>query len=78
MLDFLHWSAALLALLALGLWFWSAHPIGRLKRPIRRIAICAAVISALIQAGTPASPVSASDIVLWASAAPSGSVSPIG
>jgi hypothetical protein len=72
---FLQWSAAFFALLGLALWFWSAHSIARFKRPIRRIAICAAVVSALIQAATPAAPAPLPDVVLWASVAP---VLPIG
>ncbi|HKX09549.1 MAG TPA: hypothetical protein VJN67_15215 [Stellaceae bacterium] len=74
MLEFLHWSAALFALLGLALWFWSAHSIGRFKRPMRRVAICAAVASALIQAETPTPPTQSSNVELWASAA---TVSPI-
>lgn len=77
MFEFLHWSAALLALLGLALWFWSARSVGRFKRPMRRIAICAAVASALIQAGTPTPPTLSSNVELWASAAPSASVAPI-
>jgi hypothetical protein len=72
---FLQWSAALFALFGLALWFWSAHSIARFKRPMRRVAICAAVVSALIQAGTPAAPAPLPNVVLFASAA---SVSPIG
>ncbi len=86
--DLLHWSAALLALLGLLLWFWSGglqvpqttagpHPVARLKRQIRRVAIFAAVISALLQAGMPAPRTHLSNIELWASAAPAD-VSPIG
>ena len=74
MLEFLHWTAALFALLGLALWFWSAHSIGRFKRPMRCIAICAAVASALIQAETPTPPTQLSNVELWASAA---TVSPI-
>ena len=75
MFVFLQWSAALFAMLGLALWFWSAHPFARFKRPVRRVAICAAVVSALIQAGTPAAPAPSPDVVLWASIAP---ISPIG
>ncbi|HXP77858.1 MAG TPA: hypothetical protein VN823_27230 [Stellaceae bacterium] len=87
MLDFLHWSAALLAVLGFFLWLWSggirvpqtaasAHSAARLKRRIGRVAIFAAVISALLQAaGASASTTQLEDIVLWASAAPPGGVS---
>lgn len=74
MFEFLHWSAALFAVLGLGLWFWSAHSVARLKRPMRRIAICAAIASALIQAATPTPPTLSSNVELWAFAA---TVSPI-
>ena len=73
--EFLQWSSVLFALLGLALWIWSAHSIGRYKRPMRRLAICAAVVSALIQAGTPASPATLPHVVLFASAA---SVAPLG
>lgn len=86
MLDFLHWSAALLALVGLSLWFWSggirlpqaadgAHVVALRRRQIRRFAIGAAVVSALLQAASAsAAPPTEllQDIELWASAAPSG------
>jgi len=80
MLDFLHWSAALLALVALALWFWSgvpsAEPAIRRKRRIGRIAIFAAVVSALLQAaGGSTSTVQLPDIERWASAAPPAEIS---
>ncbi len=79
--DLLHWSAALLALLGLVLWVGSGgmqvpqttagpHPLTQLKRQIRRVAIFAAVVSALLQAGMPAPRTQLSDIELWASTAP--------
>lgn len=78
--DLLQWCSALLALLGLFLWLWSAgmpkiatgaHPIARLKRQIRRVAICAALVSAVLQAaGTPTSTTERHDFELWALAAP--------
>ena len=71
MLDFVHWSAALLALIGLGLWFWSGHFVVRRQRQIRRVAICAAVVSALLQAAGASAPATErQDVELWASAAP--------
>jgi len=80
MLDFLQWSAALLALVALCLWFWSgvpsAEPTIRRKRRIGRIAIFAAVVSALLQAaGASASTTQLEEVELWASAAASADFS---
>ncbi len=86
--DVLPWSSARLALLGLFLWFWSGgiqvpetaaapHPVARLKRQIRRAAIFAAVVSALLQAVMPASHTQLSNIELWASAAPPISGLPI-
>jgi len=89
MLDFVHWSAALLALIGLGLWFWSGrigvpktatggHFEARRKRQIGRVAICAAVVSALLQAAGASAPATErQDVELWASAAPAN-VSPVG
>ena len=86
MLDFLHWSAALVALLGLFLWLWSvgirvpetavaAQSVARRKRQIGRVAICAAVISALLQAASSsASSTQLQGIELWASSGPSGDV----
>ncbi len=79
--DLLQWSSALLALLGLFLWIWSGgmqvpqtsagpHPVTRLKRQIRRVAIFAAVASALLQAGMPAPRTHLSNIELWAQAVP--------
>jgi hypothetical protein len=75
MLDFLQWSAALLALVALCLWFWSgapsAEPAIRRKRQIGRVAIFAAVVAALLQAaGASASITQLEEVEVWASAAP--------
>ncbi|MGH7124093.1 MAG: hypothetical protein ACREFI_06950 [Stellaceae bacterium] len=90
MLDIVHWSAALLALIGLFLWFWSAgihvpqtaegtHVADRRKRQIRRAAICAATVSALLQAAaTSAAPAQLNaNVELWASTAPAH-ISPIG
>ncbi|HXP72879.1 MAG TPA: hypothetical protein VN823_01940 [Stellaceae bacterium] len=69
--DFLHLSAALLALLGLFLWFWSGGiQAARLKRQIRRVAIFAALASALLQAAGSAQATENPDVELWASAAP--------
>jgi hypothetical protein len=83
MLDFVQLSAALLALIGLCLWFWSSrlgvsqgveggHQTMALhKRRIRQVAICAAVISALLQAAAAAAPAKElEDVELWASTAP--------
>ncbi len=80
MLDVVHVSAALLAVIGLLLWFWSGRigvsPAGdggimaRRKRQIRRVAICAAVVSALLQAAVSAPAKERPDVDLWASAAP--------
>jgi len=87
MLDFLHWSAAVLALAGLSLWFVSlgiplpqtaesVHSLARRKRRLGRVAIFAAVISALLQAaGASASTFQLPDIELWASAAPPADIS---
>ncbi len=85
MLDFVPWSAAVLALLGFSLWIWSGgmrvpqvaagpHPLARLKRQVRRAAIFATVASALLQAGLPASPIQSGNIELWASAAPAAPI----
>jgi hypothetical protein len=86
--DLLQWTSVLLALLGLFLWFWSGglpvpqaaasgHPIARLKRQIRRVAIFAALVSAVLQAaGTPTSTTQRHDFELWALTAPAP-VSPI-
>ena len=77
--DFLHWSSALLAVLGLFLWMWSglraapaaagAHHWARRKRQLARLAIFAAVVSALLQAvGGPVQRTELRDIELWASA----------
>jgi uncharacterized membrane protein len=77
--DFLHWSAALLAVLGLFLWLWSgtgvpqpaahAQSWARRKRQLARVAIFAAVVSALLQAvGGPVQRTELQDIELWASA----------
>jgi hypothetical protein len=88
MLDFVHWSAALLAFIGLVLWFWSGrigvpktassgHFMARRQRQIRRVAICAAVISALLQAASASAPATErQDVELWASTAPAD-VSPV-
>jgi hypothetical protein len=85
--DLLHWSAALLALLGLFLWFWSggirvpqsevgAQSVARRKQQLGRAAIFAAVISALLQAAVAsASTTQLQEIVLWASATPATVVS---
>jgi hypothetical protein len=85
--DLLHWSAALLALLGLFLWFWSggirvpqsaesAQYVARRKRQLGRVAIFAAVVSALLQAAVAsASTTQLKEIVLWASATPAAIVS---
>jgi hypothetical protein len=89
MLDFVHWSAALLALIGLFLWFWSGrigvshaaadggNLIARRKRQIRRVAICAAVVSALLQAAGASPATERQGVDLWASAAPAA-VTPVG
>jgi len=82
MLDFLQWSAALLALAALSLWFWSgvpsAEPAIRRKRQIGRIAIFAAVVSALLQAaGGSTSTVQGPNVERWASSAPADISAPV-
>ena len=77
--DFLHWSSALLAMLGLFLWMWSglrtapaaagAQSWARRKRQLARLAIFAAVVSALLQAvGGPVQRTELRDIELWASA----------
>jgi hypothetical protein len=72
--DFLHLSAAFLAVLGLFLWLWSgigSAPAAatRRKRQVARLAIFAAVVSALLQAvGGPAQRTELQDIELWASA----------
>lgn len=76
--DLLQWTSALLALVGLLLWFWSAHPVVPFKRQIRRVAIFAALVSALLQVGIPASRTQLSHIVLWASATSPASAAPIG
>ena len=74
--DFLHLSAAFLAVLGLFLWLWSGigsapAAAARRKRQLARLAIFAAVASALLQAvGGPAQRTELQDIELWASAAP--------
>jgi hypothetical protein len=75
--DFLHLSAAFLAVLGLFLWLWSgvgsapAAARARRKRQLARLAIFAAAVSALLQAvGGPAARTQLEDIELWASAAP--------
>jgi hypothetical protein len=80
--DILHWSATLLALMGLILWFWSArirvpqmaataHAAGRRKRQLGRVAVIAAVISALLQAASAsASPQENPEVWLEASAGP--------
>lgn len=69
--DFLHLSAALLALLGLFLWFWSGGvQVAPLKRQIRRVAIFAALASALLQAVGSAQATNNPYIELWASATP--------
>src|SRR5256885_11618005 len=80
MLDFLQWSAALLALAALCLWFWSgapsAEPAIRRKRQIGRVAIFAAVVAALLQAaGASASMTQLKEVEVWASAGPTTELS---
>ncbi len=87
--DLVQWTSALLALIGFFLWFWSGgltvpqaaagvHPVARLKRQIRRVAIFAALISAVLQAaGAPGAATQRLDFELWASAAPAV-VSPIG
>ena len=84
--DFLHLSSALLALLGLFLWLWSmgipvpqaaasAQSLARRKRQLGRVAIFAAVVSALLQAaGGPTARTQLQDIELWASAAPAADV----
>jgi hypothetical protein len=77
--DFLHLSAAFLAVLGLFLWLWSGVGVrqaeastrswARRKRQLARLAIFAAVVSALLQAvGGPAQRTELQDIELWASA----------
>jgi len=78
--DFLHWSAALLAMVGLFLWLWSGirvpepterAPFLARRKQLGRIAIFAAVISALLQAvGGTSVRTQLRDIELWASAAP--------
>ena len=79
MLDVLQWSSVLLALLGLFLWLWSggmrvpqaaagAHQVVRLKRQIRRVAISAAIASALLQAAGASASTERLDVQLWASA----------
>jgi hypothetical protein len=82
MLDFLHWSAALLAVLGFFLWLWSVgirvpetaaggQSVARRKRQIGRVAIFAAVVSALLQAASAsASSTQLQEVELWASAGP--------
>jgi uncharacterized membrane protein len=83
--DFLHLSAAFLAVLGLFLWLWSGVGVrqveastrswARRKRQLARLAIFAAVVSALLQAvGGPAARTQLEDIELWASAAPTASL----
>lgn len=76
--DLLQWTSALLALVGLLLWFWSAHPVAPFKRQIRRAAIFAALVSALLQVGIPASRTQLNHIVLWASLTSPVAASPIG
>lgn len=78
MSDLLHWTSALLALLGLTFWFWSGGlRMPQLKRQIQRVAIVAALTSAVLQAvGPPDLTMGSSDAELWASAAPA-SLSPI-
>ena len=64
--DLMQWSSVVLALLGLFLWLWSAHPMVGPKRPVRRAAIIAAVVSALLQAGLPAPRTHLSNIEHWA------------
>jgi len=70
--DLVQWSSALLALLGLVSWFWAAGmQMPRLKRQLRRVALCAALASALLQAAeASASTAGSRDVELWASAAP--------
>ena len=80
MLDILQWSAALLALVGLCLWFWSgvpsAEPAIRRRRQIGRVAIAAAVVSALLQAvGGSTSTVQLPDDERWAFSAPPADIS---
>ena len=80
MLDVVHVSSALLAVIGLLLWFWSGRigvsaagddgVMARRKRQIRRVAICAAVVSALLQASVSGPATDFQDVELWASAAP--------
>jgi hypothetical protein len=84
--DFLHWSAALLAVLGLGLWLWSGIRVPKraasvlsqahLKQHIGRVAIFAAVVSALLQAvgGSPP-PTQYADYWLLVSVTPPADVS---
>ncbi len=78
--DFVHWSAALLALYGLLMWTCSvgirvpqtadsAPSRARLKRHTGRVALFAAVISALLQAaGGPAARTQVENVDIWASA----------
>jgi hypothetical protein len=70
MLDLLQLTSVLLASLGLILWLWSAHALVPLKRPLRRAAIFAAIVSALLQAGLPAPRTQLRHIQLWASLVP--------
>ena len=85
--DFVHWSAALLALYGLLMWTCSvgirmprtadsAPSRARLKRHTSRVALFAAVISALLQAaGGPVARTQIENVDIWASAAPAQSTS---
>jgi hypothetical protein len=86
--DFLQWSAVLLALLGLFLWCWSAgipvpqtpdasvQSVVRRKRQIGRVALFAAMISALLQAaGAAPSRTQLDGIELWASVMPPAGIS---
>jgi len=71
MLDFLQWTSVLLALLGLFLWFCSGGiRADALKRQIRRVAVFAAIVSALLQVAGSAEATQHRDVVLWASATP--------
>ena len=82
--DFLHWSAALLAVLGLCLWLWSgrmpeaapsARAIAHRKRQIGRVAIFVVVVSAVLQAvgGSPP-PTRYADFYILVSASPPAGV----